>query len=202
MAHLSQIGDLTIAIIAALFVTLLIIVIEVPSEARTRHRKASFNFGVFVYFLILGIGNAATTMLASTLVDQQLPGPQWFWYAFFGVFGFQIVLKNTNLMVFDQGVLSIQSWIEKGRDHAVAHAIRRDEELTIEIAQRNAAKLTDLDEQTLNGHITVLLGEKVVEKLEEAAGRTGSDAKAIKAFELARGAPDDVAAILRTAGLA
>jgi hypothetical protein len=37
-----------------------------------------------------------------------------------------------------------------------------------------------------------------VGKLEQAAQKTGSDPKAIKAFELARGAPDDVAAILKT----
>ncbi len=40
--------------------------------------------------------------------------PYYFLFApFFGVFGFETVLKNTNITMFDKGVLTIQTWIEK-----------------------------------------------------------------------------------------
>ena len=53
-----------------------------------------------------------------------LPGPRWLWYAFVGVFGFEVILKNMNLTLFGKGVLTINDWIQKARDVTVAGAIK------------------------------------------------------------------------------
>lgn len=66
----------------------------------------------FLYCCIRAFGNVVATLLASAMVTKIDPGLAAYYFlfaAFFGIFGFEIILKNTNITVFDKGVLTLQA---------------------------------------------------------------------------------------------
>jgi hypothetical protein len=119
--------------------------------------------------------------------------------AFFGVFGFETILKNTNITMFDRGVLTIQNWIEKALNAAAAAAIDQQENLKREAETRLVDKLMELPEVELNTRILHKLGPETVSKLEAAAKASSADAKLYKVLQLvATLTRSETAALLRT----
>jgi len=119
--------------------------------------------------------------------------------AFFGVFGFETILKNTNITMFDRGVLTIQNWIEKALNAAAAAAIDQQENLKREAETRLVDKLMELPEVELNTRILHKLGPETVSKLEAAAKASSADSKLYKVLQLvATLTRSETAALLRT----
>jgi len=185
------------AILAAVAVTLLITAIELPSRVKAR-LSACLNWSSFTYFLILALGNVAGTFLAGSLIGTRLPQWPMFWHVFFGVFGFEIVLKNTNITVFDKGVLTIEEWIGKALANAVEAAQSRDANWTMETAVETAERLRDMPEARLNVYIDQYLGKGKATELQQDAVASGSEPAHYKAFALAQVNPRAAAAILKS----
>lgn len=182
--------------ILLLLITLLIVSIELPNQAKTRP-SACLNWSSLIYSCISLLGFGATTLLAASLVGSKIPGWPIFWHVFFGVFGFQILLKQTNITVFDKGVLTIQDWIQKALDNAVAESLKK------EVSQKNLAtietanKLRLLPEKDLNLYVEQFLGTGSVEQLGEGARKSSADSRHYKAFALAKQKPQNAAAIVK-----
>jgi hypothetical protein len=103
---------------------------------------------------------------------------------FFGVFAFQTILKNTNVTVFDQGVLTIQDWIDKTLNAAASAAIARQEDLKAERESRLVARLMTLQESDINTRVLARIGRGAVAELDAAAQASGADPRQYKILQL------------------
>jgi len=126
-------------------------------------------------------------------MDSWLP----FVYAFFGIFAFEGVMSNTNVNFFDKGVLTIQDWIRKARDPAVASALERQVQRGQNLITQSADTLARLDEAKLNTYIAQFLGADVVQQIELDAQASNADVKLYKALTLASKAPKETVAIMK-----
>lgn len=180
-------SDFGLAIGIAIGLSLLIALIEIPSKSKSRFR-ACLGGSSFFYWLVLSFGNIITTLLASLAVVK-LPASLAPYYPvltpFFGVFGFETVLKNTNITMFDKGVLTIQNWIEKAANAAVADAIAKQEDLNEEDRDVLVKRLTRLSEIEINTRVLSKLGPLAVGELDAAAKASAADPKLYKIFQLA-----------------
>jgi hypothetical protein len=127
---------------------------------------------------------------------SRLPYP-WFFFAFLGVFGFEAVLQNMNITFFNKGVLSINDWISKARDNAVAAAIESQTRGGFDAAQRAAGRLKDLPPKELKAHAINIIDVAMLAEITEKATQASADEALLIALALAFAAPDKVAAILK-----
>lgn len=232
--------DIGIGVGVAVLFSTLISFIEVMNRSKSNW-KACLTGSFFLYWLILGTGNTATTLLAVSPVERWFssstgdagsdastpatspspnPAPKpsstesptptpssppseppepsgaiWFWYAFIGVFGFEILLKNTNLTFANRGVLSINDWISKALDNAAASAIESQTNSDTQQAQMLANKLKLLPNLELNAHVLSFLGADRLKQLEDTAQLNNADSNLTKALALAYEVPEKAAAI-------
>jgi hypothetical protein len=119
----------------------------------------------------------------------------WFWYAFLGVFGFEVLLQNMNLTFFGKGMLSINDWISKARDNAVALAVENQAQAVNRESQSLAARLRQKPPADLNAQVVNCLGAARLTELVNTAKATGADESLVKALALANEAPDKARAI-------
>lgn len=195
-------SDIAIALWLAVGMSLLISVIEMISQAKARLgalRVTPYPF----YLIILCLGNCAATLLATTAIEASggIPGPQWFWPAFIGVFAFEALIQQLNVTLFDNGVLTIREWISKAREAAVAAVIQKELNLgkaaTLKLAKGLEAKLS---EEQINAHVLQMFGADKVEALNQAATQAQASAITIKALALAKKDAEEVRAILASLG--
>jgi hypothetical protein len=146
----------------------------------------------FLYACLLIFGNLVTTLFAAVLVAKMNPGLApyyWFFAAFFGVFAFETVLKNTNVTVLDKGVLTIQDWMKKALTGATAAAIVRDVRLNDREIGKLAAALAKVPEARLNAFAAIKLtsgaGTGVVPQLDATAAANNADPMLYKAYAIA-----------------
>lgn len=93
----------------------------------------------------------------------------WFWFAFVGVFGFEVLLQNINLTFADKGVLTISDWINEARDPAVAAAVRAQATWESNRGQALAARLKTLPEAELNAHLLSVVSAAALKKRQDDA---------------------------------
>jgi hypothetical protein len=163
----------------ALCLSLLIACIEIPATSKTSLRSCVGILSLF-YFAVLSFGNAVTTILASLTVaklPESLWAYSWVLCPFVGVFGFEAILKNTNVTMFDHGVLTIQYWIEKARDAAAGAAIERQEDIKQGQSEKLFKRIMTLTEIDINTRILNKLGDGIVDRLNTAARSSGADPK-------------------------
>jgi hypothetical protein len=179
-------GDMKWAVAIAVVASFVFTLIEIPSKAKTSLRACLVGSSVF-YFAILTFGNTVTTILASAVVVKMSPSLASYYFilaAFFGVFAFETILKNTNVTMFDKGVLTIQSWIDKALNAAAAAAIDRQEELKQSEEDALAKNLMARSEIELNSRILTKLGAGKVASLDLEARASSADPKLYKVFQL------------------
>lgn len=178
--------ELLLALLIALALSLLIACIEIPTKSKASLRSC-LGIQSAIYCLVLAVGNAATTILAMIFFGK-LPDGLWpyafFLCAFFGVFAFETILKKTNVTMFDQGVLTIQDWIEKALNGAIGAAVEREENFKHDQDEKLVKKVMTLSEEDINTRVLNKLGNGVVEKLDAAAKASGANSKHYKAFQL------------------
>ncbi len=192
-----------LAIAIAIAISLVFALIEIPSRAK-KPIGACMVWESLLYWVVLSFGNVVTTLLATLYVVNVPVGlaPYYFLLAaFFGVFGFETVLKNTNITMFDKGVLTIQTWIEKALSSAAAAAVDNHAKLRQLDKKDLVAKLMLLDEGELNTRILFNLGEKlgknIVSVLDAEAKSNAADTKLYKVLNLvAILPPEEIAAFL------
>lgn len=194
-------NDLAIAVTVAAALSLLIGTIEILFQSKANLR-ASLSGSFALYLLILVVGNTGTTLLASSLLSggdlpPTLPGPGWFWFAFVGVFGFEAILKNVNVTLFGNGVLSINDWISKARNNATATAIAAYATASVEQEKRLAGELKTLPGGELNTHALHLLGAEALAALLQAAAEAQADERLYLALAIAEARPEEAKAILK-----
>jgi hypothetical protein len=180
-------GDIRAAIGIAIAVSLVFALIEIPAKAKTTRLRACLVGPSFFYWAVLSFGNTVTTLLASVAVVKMLPSLSDYYFllsAFFGVFAFETVLKNTNITMFDKGVLTIQNWIDKALDAAAAATIDRQETLKQEEETRLVQQLRQKAETEINTRILNKMGDGKVETLDKAAQASGADRQLYKIYQL------------------
>ena len=164
----------------------LIVAIELTKAARSS-LWGNIRSPTLVYFMIVTVGNVFTTFLAVASIENfPVSIPKGFGYAFVGVFGFEALLKNINLTFAGIGVLSIDDWITKAKDAAVADVIEADVLRKEMAAQRLAQRLRAFPTQELNAHVNDLLGNGQVQALEQEAQQANADPQFVKALALAK----------------
>lgn len=193
--------DLVIAIALAVGMSTLIATIEIPNLSKT-NLKSCVTGAFGVYLVILIVGNISTTLTATVIISSadgvnNFPGPLWFWYAFLGVFGFEVILQNMNVTFFDKGVLTIHDWISKARDNSIARAIKVDADAVERHAQELANRLRTLPVDDLNAAVLQHLGADKVQELNSKAAAADANLSLVKALALAYQRPVQADAIAR-----
>lgn len=170
-------NSILLAIFIAVCASFVIACIEVPRKSKTS-LKACFVLQSLFYFLVLSFGNVVTTLLVSPSVSK-LPNSLFSYYflfcAFFGVFGFETILKNTNITMFERGVLTIQNWIEAALNSAVAAALDKEQSIIHRKRQALVSKFEKLTDQEINTRILNKCGPAEVKKLEADAAKSSAD---------------------------
>jgi len=179
--------DSHIAALVAIILSALLVFIEISRSSKVAPRNLA-NFHTLMYFLMAAIGNVFTTYIASASASDQIPPsmPRWFAFAFLGVFGFEAILKNINLSFAGRGVLSINDWINKAKDSAVAAAVELNVQYNYRLANTLAQELAQIDEETLNAHAITLLGPEQLQSLEKIASESKANLKLMKALAMAK----------------
>lgn len=177
--------------------TLLISTIEVPGESKAGLRASWGNGYFWTYFAILMTGNSAAGVLSfaflplSSGFDSFAP----FLHAFVGVFAFQGIMSNTNATFLDKGVLTIDDWISKARELAVAGATQKQVRADQAARRRTGETPARMEEDKLKVYIDTHLGREAFEEICSAAETHGESAKLYKALEFVKRDPENAAAI-------
>jgi hypothetical protein len=180
-------ADLGLAAGIAIAAALIFACIEIPSKSKASF-GACFALPSLLYWIVLSFGNIVTTLLASLVVVKFPESLSPYYYllcAFFGVFGFEAILKNTNITMFDNNVLTIQNWIEKALNGAAGAALEKQEDMKKILEAKIFAKLCRLSDTALNTRILQKMGEGIVPKLEALAQASNANPKEYKAYQLA-----------------
>lgn len=156
-----------------------------------------------LYVALLCFFNTLAAATAEGLLKDKIPGGPFFtpmFYALFGVFAFETVLSNTNITVFEKGVLAFQEWTGKARDPAVSAVQKRQIQKESDRTDNLAKKLMGIPDATLNTYVLDAFGEpakKLIEDIKESAARYGVDPKFYLALGFARSFPDRAAAAVK-----
>lgn len=178
-------NDLYIALILSGILSVLLSFIQITADTKKHIYKAYFTITFFIYVIIMMIGNIITTLAGASIIDnyvaqqdgmvQQegsglvLMGPIWIWYSIFGVFGFEAIVKQINITLFDKGVLSINEWVTKAKKSASAATLEKFSEIEIQNTRKLANELIAQIEITdLNTLATSLLGYEQFERITNA----------------------------------
>lgn len=143
------------------------------------------------YCCIRAFGNVVATLFASAMVTKLDPGLTAYYFliaAFFGIFGFEIILKNTNITIFDKGVLTLQAWIDKALRAASEAAIERDIQRTQIDIGKLAVRLSKIPEPELNAFVAINFGNQdpnIVHTLENAAENNNANPRLYKGYAIA-----------------
>lgn len=148
-----------------------------------------------LYIVMLCFFNALAAALASAVLKNGVPGGPFFapmFYALFGVFAFETVLSNTNVTIFEKGVLAFQEWTGKARDPAVAAVGRRQVQRESDRSTALADLLMKMDVATLRTYVLDAFqeaGKKLIEDSEASAAKYGADPKRLVALAFAQASP-------------
>ncbi|WP_215824701.1 hypothetical protein [Xanthomonas citri] len=175
--------DLTVALGLTAALSILLVVIELAHHSQQKPIHF-FNAEGFIYLLIVAVGNIAATLTASAFIPAF--EPKWFFLAFFGVFGFQALVKNMNLSFKDQGLLTIEEWISKAQSAAAAAAVESGVASESKKQMKLARSLADrLSLEEINSHLAANLGAEAAAEYVSIARRSSGNEAIIKALALA-----------------
>jgi len=183
------------AIVSAIAFSFVVGVIEIDRQVQ-KTLRCCFVPQSFLYWFLLALGNVVATLLAAVLVqklDPSLSEAYWLFAAFFGVFAFQGVLKNTNVTISGKGFLTIDDWLKKALTSATAASIAKDTNLNdIETGQL-ARELAMVPISKLNAFATMHLSSdnqvSVVAQLDAIAAANNADPLLYKGYAIANAVP-------------
>lgn len=156
-----------------------------------------------IYILLLCFFNTVAAALAAGLLKNKIPGGPFFtpmFYALFGVFAFETVLSNTNVTIFEKGVLAFQEWTGKARDPAVNAVQRRQTQKENDRIRALGDKLLEIPDDKLTTYVLDAFGEsgeKLIEDSKAYGTKYGANPKLYLALAFARGSPDRAASTVK-----
>jgi glucan phosphoethanolaminetransferase (alkaline phosphatase superfamily) len=183
------------AIVLAVVFSVILAAIEISSESK-KPLRSCLGTQSFIYCCLLIFGNVLTTLAVCIPVSRMSPSlsPYFFLFAaFFGIFGFEAILKNTNVTILNQGVLTIQDWLKKALAGAAGAAIERDTRLINADGGRLANRLIALPEIKLNAIVMLKLAKgapDMVHQLDAIAKANNADTILYKAYTIVSAVPE------------
>ena len=179
------------AIFLALIISLILALIEIRTKSKAGFR-ACVGVHLLIYWALLGFGNVIATLIGYASLQNaypQITSPplsdyNYLIYAFVGVFGFEAILKQMNLTIFDHGVLTIQDWIMKASNTASGAAIEKQEKLRGQQEAKIIQYLMTLSEEDINTRVLNKFKDDTVRKLDEAAQQSAANKKQYKVYQL------------------
>jgi hypothetical protein len=180
------------AVLIAIFASLLLALIEITSKSKA-HLRACIGMHLVLYWIVLAFGNVFATLIGYVALQSaypQITNPplaafSHLIYAFVGVFGFEVILKQMNLTMFDQGVLTIQDWTTKASNAAIGAAIEKQERLRGYLEGKLIGYLMTLSEEDINTRVLNKFNDETVRKLDEATEKSAANKKQYKVYQLA-----------------
>lgn len=179
-------SDISVAIIASIILSILLVFIQVSYEIRPSSKglhsiKCNFTLYFFLYLIIVAFGNVVTTFLASGIVDSILlkesiskvkfdKVPLWLMYSVLGVFGFEAIIKQINITFLDKELLTLNKWISKSKFTAVNIILVKITEEGFAVGQKLANKYYEKhkdDPQIIHTFASQVLDESAYEKIKE-----------------------------------
>lgn len=148
------------------------------SAPSTQMRLRSCLTGKLVlYWIIVVLFNIGATSLAAIYLPTLYPNIvdelgmlAFFLFALAGVFVFQGVIANTNIIVFNKGILAFQNWLTIARAPAVAAAIEKQATFDSAEQEKVAQTLCNLlSEEDLSTRLSEILGKEEAESLARDA---------------------------------
>jgi hypothetical protein len=175
------------SMVFAFVLTLVISLVEIPAKSKMGPKACYWNGSFPLYLLILSAGNCVAALFCSQILtlSGQLVYFAAFLNGFFGVFAFQGIMSNTNITFLDKGVLTIEEWIAKARDYAIAAAIQKQARDEDETKNKIALELVALDEGTLDTYIDTKLGKPEFDSITASAQTHDANRKLYKALAFA-----------------
>lgn len=209
-------GVLADTVLLATLLTLLATTIEVVHRSRrqrasddnppsTRLRlRACLTGHLFLYWAIMVPLNSGFALIAalglpawSPEVADELGGWAAVLYAIVGVLLFEGLLANTNVAVFDKGVLVFQYWMAIARAPAVEAVIEKQAAKDRDYQQKAVEQLNELlSEEELDTRLAELLDEDEARRLQEDAS-ADSRPKLYKLLWFARQYPGEARSIVK-----
>jgi hypothetical protein len=209
-------SQLTLALLVSAFLSVVLSFIQVVRDAKIYSPASILTYHFLFLIFLTGVGNVLTTLLAATLVDNSfagpgdgstgtgmvLKGPLWIWYAFFGVFGFEVFIQKLNITFFDKGVLSINDWITKAKDSATAATLEKAAAIEVNDMERQAEILVQkLSKSEIHTHAASILGlNRYQEAIASVANYQNVDPERFLASMLTNEAPKKVKALIQAKG--
>lgn len=139
--------------------TILASILEIKHRAKCGV-PAVANIHSFFFLLIQLVGNSLSSLFAYYLIHTKTPLPDEFGFfepfiaAVAGVFMFEVVFSNTNISVFDTGILRFQEWVELARVPAVAKSLELEAEAEMKTKLELVEQLqTRCSEEEINVHL-------------------------------------------------
>lgn len=191
-------NDISLALLISVGLTIILSFIQIMFDAKISAFVNCVTGPFILYLVVMITGNVITTLMASSLIGDKLPGSPFIWYSFIGVFGFEALIQKINVTIFDKGVLSINDWITMAKASAVSASLRKSAERDIYEKQQLADKLIQKCSgqlQRIHEYAQNNLGMDTYNKIISEYG-TGPNIEARLAFILANEKPIQVKAIL------
>lgn len=177
------------AIALAIVLSVILGLIQVNDEAKKPYSSTLLVVQTYFYLFIIAFGYVVSTLLVATMLASLPPAlaPFYFLFAvFFGVFGFEIVIKHTNITVFDNGVLTFQDWVKRAKTGAAGATIEKDVERNDIAAGKIAARLSKVEERVLNTFalhsFDASPGTNIIRDLDARAIANNADQRLYKAY--------------------
>jgi hypothetical protein len=182
------------AVLWSVLFSLLAAIIELLSRSKAEPRSC-FQAACLPYFLVVALFNTIAAAVATNILEGRLPNVSGLFPMFsavFGVFAFQVVLSNTNVTLFEKGVLAFQEWTGKARDPAVAAILKRQSEIDDTRKAALAKKVAALPEAQLRAFILNSLGDgaKLIDDSNNYVAKYNADPKLYLALAFVNTAPD------------
>ncbi len=170
------------SVVFAIVLTLVVGLIEISYKSKASFKACLWNWSFPLYLAIFMLGNGVATLLSFLFVKLpgQLAAYLAFLSAFFGVFAFQVIMSNTNITFLGKGVLTIDDWVSKARDQAVAAAIQTEAQNADRARNAVASELEGIDEGRLDAYMDSILGPSEFEAIKAAAAKHGTNGKLYK----------------------
>ncbi|WP_210414533.1 hypothetical protein, partial [Leptospira gomenensis] len=179
--------------------TLLRVIVELRMGTKVAF-SSQFNFITAVYFLVQATLNILITILLFPILKEKFPNELGyeFVYSFLTVFGIEAFVRHTNITMYDTGILSVQDWLNKVKELALAETLEKSIVNATNKMHEKVERLKDrVDELKLDFHIKRLfVGEITAEVVIAEANKIG-DSFAYKAWAIVRVFPVEADALIK-----
>ncbi len=185
-------------IIFVIIFTFVKVSFEIKSESNS-YFYPCFNFLTVSYFLLVCITSIFVTILSlqflNNVLTNGLQNP--FIYAILGVFGFEVIIRKTNISMHDIGILTIQNWLSKAKEKAIAETVLKNAYHSRSLEYENLNQiLKRLNDSDLDFQINLLCPQNRLKEIKDLADKSGNS-HSYKAWVLVKEYPLETYALIK-----